>query len=277
MRPSPQDTRVGLARNRFTPLLGWAFVALSALSVVLYGAARVTQSLEYRRAAVFLDELKSVQLGQSEASVMPFILRHGGIRPDQVFGVKNDAYIIRIDPWHLAHPFPGPNWFERAYEETFLRLGNWRRRVKLRGWTASGSVRFTDEQVESVSGDLVMEGENEWLMADWHYAAEIPAYRRTGHPSNNLPVDAPRYDARWTHLHFGDGTGEGILTSVTTLSTFEELNAARNINLGCFWNGKGCRSLCELMPDAARYRREHNVGGWGWNSGDWGSQPHDCE
>jgi len=264
MRPSPKDTWVGLTRKRLR-VLGWTLVALSALSVVLYGAARVTQALEYRRAAVFLEELKGVQPGQPEASVMPFILRYGGTRPDQVFGAKNDAYIIRIDPWHLVHPFPGPNWVERAYEETFLRLGNWCRRLKLRGWTASGSVRFTNEKVESVSGDLVIEGENEWLMADWHYAAEIPA------------VNAPRYDARWMHLHFDDGTGEGILTSVTTLSTFEELNAARNINLGCLWSGQGCRSLCELMPDAARYRREHNVGRWGWNSGDWGSQPRDCE
>jgi hypothetical protein len=175
-----------------------------------------------------------------------------------------------------VHPLPGPNWAEDAYGDTFLRLGNWRRRLKLRGWTVSGSVRFTDEKVESVSGGLVIEGENEWLMADWRYATDIPAYLSQGHP-DSLPGKASRYDARWTHLHFGNGTGEGILTSVTPLSTSEELAAARDINLRCFWNGRGCRSLCELMPDATRYRREHNVGGWGWNSGDWGIQPRDCE
>jgi len=275
MRLFPQGARFDLAQKSLRAA-GWTLVVLLALCIALYGAVRLTQALEYRRAAAFLDELKTVQPGQSVASVMPFILRNGGFRSDRVFGVKNDAYILTIDPWHLVHPLPGPNWIEDAYGNTFLRLGNWRRRLNLRGWTVSGSVRFTNGKVESVSGGLVMEGENEWLMAEWHYAIDIPAYIWEQHP-DSLPVKPSRYDARWTHLHFGNGTGEGILTSVTPLSTSEELIAARDINLQCFWNGRGCRSLCELMPDAARYRRERNVGGWGWNSGDWGIQPHGCE
>jgi hypothetical protein len=225
----------------------------------------------------FLEELKSIQPGQSEASVMPLIVHYQGTRPEKQFGFKDDSYILRVDPWHLRHPLPGPEWVDGVYRKTFSRLGNWRRGVKLRGWTVSGWVRFTDGKVETVSGDLVIEGENEWLMADWHYGPEIPAYRRVRYPNNSLPGQLPRYDAHWTHLHFGDGTGEGIMTSVTPLSTPEELNAARNINLQCLMSGRGCHSLCELMPDANRYRLEHNGGGWGWNSGDWGIQPHDCE
>ncbi|HSY63264.1 MAG TPA: hypothetical protein VK829_01630 [Terriglobales bacterium] len=275
MRLFPQRARFGLAQKSVR-VAGWTLAVLSVLCLMLYGVARATQALEYRRATVFLDELKTFQPGQSEASVMPFIQSNGGFRPDRVFGVKNDAYIMRIDPWHLMHPLPGPNWVGGAYGDTFLRLGNWRRRLKLRGWTVSGSVRFTDGKVASVSGDLVIEGENEWLMVDWRYAADMPASLWNGHP-DSLPGMTSRYDSRWTHLHFGNGTGEGILTSVTPLSTPEELAAARDINLQCFWNGRGCRSLCELMPDATKYRREHNVGGWGWNSGDWGIQPRDCE
>jgi hypothetical protein len=129
---------------------------------------------------------------------------------------------------------------------------------------------------EAISGDVILEGENEWLLAEWRYASEIPAYHRVI-PSNTIfPIEEPRYEAHWTHLHFGDGTGEGIMSSVTPSSTAEELNAARNINLPCLMSGRGCHSLCDLLPDATRYRREHNGGGWGWNSGDWGIQPHDC-
>jgi hypothetical protein len=276
MRLFPQGAWFGLTRKRLR-VAGWTFVALSALCAVLYGAARITQALEYRRAAIFLEELRSIQLGQSEASVMPFIRQYQGVRAEEALGFKDDSYILRIDPWHLMHLFPGPTWVDRAYRRAFSDLGNWRRAVKLRSWTVSGWVRFKNGRVETVSGDVVLEGENEWLMADWHYGFQISSYRRVRSPNNSLPGEEPRYDAHWTHLHFGDGTGEGIMSSVTPLSTAEELNAARNINLQCLMSGRGCHSLCDLMPDATRYSREHNGGGWGWNSGDWGMQPHDCQ
>jgi|ERR1700733_1931961 len=276
MRPIPQNVRFAPTSKKFR-VAGWVFLGALALCAVSYGAARATEALEYKRAAVFLEELKSIQPGQSQASVMPFISRYDGTLPDQVFGVKNDAYIVRIDPWHLMHPIPGPNWIERAYEEAFLRLRNWRRRVKLRSWTTDGEITFTNGKVDTVSGGIIIEGENEWLMANWHYAPEIPAYLWQRHPDNGSSVEPPQYIARWTHLHFDGGTGEGILTSVTPRSTPEELNAARDINLQCLVAGRGCRSLCELMPYAMRYRREHSGGAWGWASGDWGVQPHDCE
>jgi hypothetical protein len=276
MRLFPQGAWFGLTRKRLKAV-GWTLVTLLSLCIVLYGTARIWQALEYRRAAVFLEELKGIQSGQSEASVMPFILRSHGITFQEQYGIKDDSYISRVDPWHLWRALPGPDWADHSYRNVFLRSGNWRRNLKLRAWAASGWVRFSNGKVESVSGGLVIEGENEWLMAEWHYGPNIPAYRRARLPNNSLPVEAPQYSASWTHLHFGSGTGEGILTSVTPRSSPEEMNAARNVNLQCLMSGRGCRSLCELMPDANRYRREHNDVGWGWSSGDWGIQPHDCE
>jgi hypothetical protein len=276
MRLFPQGAWFGFTRKRLR-VAGWIFVALSTLVAVLYGAARITQGLKYRRAAIFLEELKSIKLGQSEASVMPFIRQYQGVRAEEALGFKDDSYILRIDPWHLMHPIPGPNWVERTYWRGFSDLGNWRRAVKLRSWTVSGWVRFTNGKVETVAADVVLEGENEWLMADWLYGPEIPAYLLRKSPNESLPGEEPRYEAHWTHLHFGDGTGEGIISSVTPLSTAEQLNAAQNINLQCLMSGWGCHSLCDLMPNATRYRHEHNGGGWGWNSGDWGTQPHDCQ
>lgn len=275
MRLFPQGAWFGLTRKRLR-VAGWTLVAVSTLCAVLYGAARITQALEYRRAAIFLEELKSIQLGQSEASVMPFIQQYEGVRAEESLGFKGDSYILRIDPWHLMHALPGPDWAEHAYGWAFSEFGNWRRTLKLRSWTVNGQVAFADGKVKMVSGGLVLEGENEWLMADWHYEPEIPAYLLAKSPNKSLPGEEPRYEAHWTHLHFGDETGEGIISSVTPLSTAGQLNAAHNINLQCLMSGRGCHSLCDLMPDATRYRREHG-GGWGWNSGSWGTQPHDCQ
>jgi len=276
MRLFPQGPWFGLTRKRLR-VAAWTFVALSTLCAVLYGAARTTQALEYRRAKAFLEELKNIQPGQSEASVMPFISHFQGVRAEKELGFKDDSYILRIDPWYLMHLLPGPNWADHGYRWTFSRLGSWRRALKLHGWTVSGWVTFTNGKVKAISGDVVLEGENEWLMAEWYYSSEIPAYLRSRSTKNSLPGEEPRYEAHWTHLHFGDGRGEGIISHVTPLGTSEELKAARNINLECLMSGRGCHSLCDLMPDATLYRREQYGGGWGWNSGSWGMQPHDCE
>jgi hypothetical protein len=275
MRLFPQGAWFGLTRTRLRVVVG-TFFALSTLCAASYGAARITLAVEYRRAKVFLEELKSIQPGQSEASVMPLIQKYQGVRAEEALGVKDDSYVLRIDPWHLMHRLPGPNWVDDAYRGLFSGRGNWRRAVKLRSWTVSGWVRFTNGKVEAISGDVILEGENEWLLVEWCYASEIPAYHRVRPPNTIFPIEEPRYEAHWRHLHFGNGTGEGIMSSVTPFSTAEELNAARNINLPCLMSGRGCHSLCDLLPDATRYRREHNGGGWGWNSGDWGIQPHDC-
>jgi hypothetical protein len=130
MRLFPQGAWFGLTRKRLR-VAGWTFLALSGLCTVLYGAALITQALEYRRAAVFLEELKGIQPGQSEASVMPFVRRYNGARPETQFGFKDDSYILRVDPWHLWHSLPGPEWVDGAYRKAFSLLGNWRWGAKL--------------------------------------------------------------------------------------------------------------------------------------------------
>jgi hypothetical protein len=276
MKLLPQRAWFGLTRNRLR-LAGWTIVALSTLCVVLYGAARITQWLEYRRAGSFLTELKNIQLGQSEVSVMPFMRHYQGVRADEVpGGVQDDSYALRIDPWHLMHRFPGPTWVDGAYRSASSGLAGWRRALKLRGWIVTGWVRFANGKVETVSVEVILEGENEWLLADWEYGAEIPRYLLVKSTDQSIPDKESRYQSHWTHLHFGDETGEGVKSFVTPLSTAEQFHAAQSINLQCLMIGPGCHSLCDMVPTATRHRREHNVGGWGWNSGAWGKQPHDC-
>jgi hypothetical protein len=49
------------------------------------------------------------------------------------------------------------------------------KKFRVTGWTflaalahTHGEITFTNAKVETVSGDSIIEGENEWLMADWH-------------------------------------------------------------------------------------------------------------
>jgi hypothetical protein len=49
------------------------------------------------------------------------------------------------------------------------------KKFRVTGWTflaalahTHGEITFTNAKVETVSGGIIIEGENEWLMADWH-------------------------------------------------------------------------------------------------------------
>jgi hypothetical protein len=246
-------------------------VALKVSLVVLVSCAVfflaifVVFKIKYSHAATLLEELKGIQLEESESSLTPLIKRYNASRSEHELGPEDHTFVFIVDPWRLLRPLPGPEWIDHSYRWAFSEAGTWRRRLKLRAWVATGWVRLTDGKAGVVSGNLVIEGENEWLMADW----QTDGVR--------LPSELSQFDAIWTHLHFGDGTGEGVYTSVTPLSSPEQLNAARSIDLSCLLSGSGCRSLCVLLPEADRYRRAHNLRDWGWNSGSWGEQPRDCQ
>jgi hypothetical protein len=273
----PQSSFFGGTRRSLRVALKVSLVVLVSCAV-FFLAIFVVFKIKYSHAATLLEELKGIQLEESESSLTPLIKRYNASRSEHELGPEDHTFVFIVDPWRLLRPLPGPEWIDHSYRWAFSEAGTWRRRLKLRAWVATGWVRLTDGKAGVVSGNLVIEGENEWLMADWHYGATIPAQRRTRQTDGvRLPSELSQFDAIWTHLHFGDGTGEGVYTSVTPLSSPEQLNAARSIDLSCLLSGSGCRSLCVLLPEADRYRRAHNLRDWGWNSGSWGEQPRDCQ
>lgn len=276
MRVLPQGAWFGLTRRRLR-FGGLLVAAVLVLNLAIFGLARTLLVLESRRAAEFLEDLRNVQLGQTEASVMPLIERYRDESFERSVGGTND-YVMRVDPWHFYRPFPGPKWVGDSVGAVLWQCGHWRRALGLRAWVASGSVRISQGRVHSVWADVMVEGENEWLMGDWVYAAEVPS-DETNHykETEQFRPEMSRYFAHWTHLHVGDETGEGIMNLVTPAATAEELNAGRNINLRCLTSVRGCHSLCDLMPDAHRYMQEHDYPGLGWNSGSWGPQDRACQ
>jgi hypothetical protein len=196
-------------------------VSLVALvsCAVLFVAIFVVFKIKYSHAATLLEELKGIQLGESETSLTPLIKRYSGSRSEHELGPEDQTFVFVVDPWCLLRPLPGPEWVDHSYRWVFFETGSWRRKLKLRGWVATGWVRLTDGKAGVVSGNLVIEGENEWLMADWRYGSTIPAQRRIRQPDGvRLPSELSQFDVIWTHLHFGDGTGEGVYTSVTPLA-----------------------------------------------------------
>lgn len=272
----PQSSFLRVTRRSLRVALKVCLAALVSCPVLVAGIF-VVFKIKYSHAATLFEELKGIQLEESESSLTPLIKRYNASRSEHELRPEDHTFVFIVDPWRLLRPLPGTEWVDHSYRWVFSETGNWRRKLKLRSWVATGWVRLIDGKAGVVSGNLVIEGENEWLMADWRYGATIPTQRRRYRGGVKLPGELSQFDAVWTHLHFGNGTGEGVYTSVTPLSSPEQLNAARSIDLSCLLAGKGCRSLCALLPEADRYRRAHNLRGWGWNSGSWGEQPRDCQ
>lgn len=275
MQILPQDAWFGLTKGRLRVIL--ALVAgLLVVCATAYGAALAILALEARSAAAFLNEVRSIQLGQAEASVIPFINRYEDKTQPGFAG--SDTHRLLVDPWHLYRPFPGPTWLDNLVRRSLWESGDFRRRLGLRAWVVQATITFTEGTVHSVGTGVLVEGENEWLLGNWHYSHEIPSYLTDRHKGNGtFRPEMSRYVAHWTHVHAGPETGEGLVNSVTPDATPEESNAARNINLQCLTSFRGCRSLCELMPDAHRFMRKHDYPGLGWNSGSWGPQDRACE
>jgi len=264
----PQNTFFGLTGKRWRTIAFVASLVLTLL-VALYGCARIWFIREAGRAAVLLQELSAVQIGQSEESLLPLIRRYGGFHPNYL----PDSYSLGIDPLHSTRPFTRWVKVDEAIEWLTSIRADTRRILGLRVWSVGGMLRITRGTVSSVSGGIMVEGENEWLTAEWFYSAEIPAEElqvwNQGERTNFL--------AHWTHLHLGLETGEGLSSNITSTATPEELQAARSINIDCLTSLRGCHSLCELLPGAAQYFRERQIKVWGWNSGSWGPQDHSCE
>jgi hypothetical protein len=239
-----------------------------ALLVALYGGARILVDREAERATVLLQELRDVRLGQSEESVLPLIRRFKGFHPEYAL----DSYSVRVGSplYYLSG-----RWARLDSAMVWLTSvhANTRRRLGLRMWGVNGMLNISSGTVSSVSATVGVEGENEWLVAEWFYSSEIPA------EEVKLWNQGERtsYVAHWAHLHLGYETGEMFISNVSANAAPKELQAARSVNVDCLTSFRGCHSLCELQPRAAEYFREKQSSVWGWNSGSWGRQDHSCE
>jgi len=272
----PSGALFGLTKRR---LRAFVFVITGILgtSLILYGAARLFLLVEARRAASFLTQLNSVRLGDERNAVLPLLRKYEDVWFERQIGADRGNYVLRVDPWHFYRPLAGPHWVDISFRGAIDKLSSLRRQLGLRAWVVNGGVRLNSESVESVWADVVVEGANEWLMADWRYGSAVPPHETELYKEGGkYRPEMDQYFVSWTHLHMGMESGEGIRNWVTPLGDSDQQRAARTINLQCLTSATGCHSLCDLMPDAAQYRHQHDYP-WGWNSGSWALQDHACE
>ena len=273
MKLLPAGARIGLFRRSLEIALRAALIAAGFL-IFLYGAARILLLYEARRADAILTELNAIQLGTPETAIQSFLAKYERRDWEQMLGTRNKKIVV-VDPWGLRGP-SRPQWLADLEYKILDLAPNVRRKLGLRVWEAFGTIKIKDGKVVSSGSSVLVEGENEWLSGQSSLIDsnnELDHYRRMG----TYRPGMERYAAGWTHLHMGMETGEALWNLLTPNATPEERKAAQSYNLACLTSMKGCHSLCELMPDAARYRKEHNYPALGHNSGSWNVQDDSCE
>lgn len=245
---------------------------------LLYAGAKILLVIEARRAASLLKQLNKVQIGQSD-SALSSLMNYEYPASELRDAGNAHTQILLVDPWHLRRPFSRYEWVDRYVHEAVFGIDHSRRRLGVRVWYVAGGVQFEQGKVRGVGAELVVEGKNEWLLASWNRVTEMPAYQIKDYKERGLYSPAmERYLVRWTHLHMGPAeTGEGIRNWITPSATEVEQHAARTINLECLTSVSGCSTLCDLMPDATKLRRERNYPGWGGTSGSWAPQDRSCD
>lgn len=273
----PRGAWFGLTRRRARLIAKISAWSLS-LTLAIYGFGSAYLRYQVWRAEKLLALLQFIQISQDEASAARALSPFEDKAVARMMGYPPDVHSLRIDPLLIDTGFEWLTWLNRPLIAIHEDRENLRRSIGLRLWSVYGQYVVRDRKVDSVMAQVVVEGKNEWLLGEWNYSAKFGRLDAADSDSDEkLREPMNRYRSRWFHLHMGAGTGEGIHNAVLTAAKPDELSAARDINLVCLTKLQACRSLCELMPAAIKFRREHGYGPLGWNSGSWGPQDHSCE
>lgn len=234
-------------------------VSVMSIAIGTYVAVRAYLFVEAVRAGQMLSDLAAIKLGDQEASVNKVLEKYSNID-----STSDKTGTVEVDPWHFG-PISNPRPRTQGLVSKIVTILNTnpalRRRIGVRMWLANGVVIFDEHRVSQVQTEVLVEGHDEWLASMWHLMPTIPRP-----PTDSRIAYDPNYVVRWTHLHVGDETGQGLRTWITPSAGSAELEAARQLKVSCLYSSGGCRSFCELIPNASKYRKEHPDAPWGWTS-----------
>ena len=237
-------------------------VALSAL-LLSYVAVRLLLEHQIRRASAMLAKVQSLNVGDSEESIKPLVKRYGGFRWDTQLGTHEDYnYVIEINPSR----FPTLRNFNSVPIAPHLNA-RLRRALGLRYWMMFSEIAIKKQQVAAVQAELCVEGRTMWLGSSWRFAEKPREFDRD--PNVEYLQWPPKPDLDFVSPAILELTGGGTAWGfwVKPSSPEAERRVANQWNLRCLESLRGCDSVCDLLPQAAPFFKDHRElapkgGGW---------------
>jgi hypothetical protein len=244
-------------------------VAVLVLAAAAYGSLQAYVEYEAYRAKSMLAEASRVQVGDTEASVLPLVERYGGFKwtPEQLS--PREQWVDKVE-----YDYQENRRSDYRYElgispfgTTTLRAGQFTQAMRaareavpahlrsilgMRDWGTVVELSIRQNRVQSVSAMTLVQGHSGWLGHKWEVAE--------GMPRHDMRPQAYAIGAAF--LTMGDGGGMMIENVFTPKASEEEAEAARKFNAGCLTSIRGCNGLCEVAPRPLEYLEHHPDAAW---------------
>jgi len=243
-----------------------AVVFATVILLLCYAAVHLILLSEIRRVSQLLGEVRSVNVGDSEDSIKPILERFDGHRWDVQLGSFEDYnYVIEINPWS----FPTLSSNEprgRIHGIDRVLSPRLRRAIGFRRWMADSEIAIKQHRVVAVQTSTIVEGAHTWLGAMWRLSEKPREFERDTASLDSSATDSQDLTTP-AHLSMQNGSGTSWSIWTTPSSPKDQREMANRLNFGCLRSLPGCDSLCDLLPEASRFFKEHpnlapKGGGW---------------
>ncbi|MBI3477002.1 MAG: hypothetical protein HY010_14820 [Acidobacteria bacterium] len=246
------------------------FLILAAI----WGSLCAYAAHEVHRATSMLAEASRVGVGDTEASVLPLIKRYDGYKwtPDPLppreqstdlreydyrrNHVSDYQYDFEISPFGLLTT-DGHGKRDRVTRAVRTVTNAIPKRLRaiigLRDWGATVDLAIRGGRVQSVSGEVLVEGRSEWLGHEWRLVEAMP----------HSELQPKAFVIGSAILEMENGGGMLIQNIFTPDASVEEVRASRKFNAACLSSVRGCEGFCDLAPRAVEYLKQHPDAGWG--------------
>jgi hypothetical protein len=185
----------------------------------------------------------------------------------QLGALEDYNYVLEINPWRF--PTLNHGGFDGRDEPIGAGLNRrLRRATGLRYWMVFSAIAVKKQQVVAVQAETYVEGKTMWLGTSWRFAEKPREFERD--PNAEYLQWPPEPDRNFVspatlEMWRAGGTSRGFWVKPT--SPIVERRVANRWNLGCLDSFRGCDSLCDLLPEAAPFFKEHSElapkgGGW---------------
>ena len=242
------------------------FMLAAAVAVICYMAVWLVLAYQIRRATRLFEDAQQIRVGASEESIRPMLERFGGHRLDIQLGYHEDYnYVFEISPWRSSTASSGQS-AESVYSIERALNPRFRRAVGFRKWRVGIDLAMKQDRVVAVQSVAIVEGRRRWLGAMWHLSEIPPEFERIV-PPDALPDVERRELVTPGILNLETGTGTSWTVWMTPSSPADQRRIAHRLNFGCIRSFSGCDTVCDLLPEAPQYFREHpelapKGGGW---------------
>jgi hypothetical protein len=237
------------------------------IALLVYATALVFFAYQIHRASRLLTSVRAVNVGDSEDSIKSLLERYGGFRWNQQLGALEDYnYVLEVNPWR----------FPALSIQNSVPIGKslnprLRRAIALRNWMVWCEIAIRQHRVVAVQAEMYVEGKTMWLGTSWRLSEKPREFERD--PNVEYLQWPPEPDVDFVSPAIleigGGGTTWGFWVKPTSPTI--QRHVADRWNLACLDSFSGCDSVCDLLPEAAPYFKEHSElapkgGGWDENS-----------